>query len=275
MPRHASPMRKFATILAILMVACFGLAPAAHAETRPPVSDENVWFTDPYYSQFWNTSIIAAGHLLSEGEILAHKDFYRNYGFTESWFAGATIQKMTVQAGVMWSACDDNGSDRVCDDTGESVTSHPLSDTHAAGSSISVLKNGDGWIALKCGNFVTPTNWPATSDAAKTAFSVKDWPDRIDADTDTNVTVSMTFVANGDQATNKATDYLDVSGPGDCTIRGGGPFAVTLTNGVPLTVEKTITIRCTEPSNHTLPSRTHWQDNRESLTPMFTTTATS
>lgn len=95
-------------------------------------------------------------------------------------------------------------------------------------------------------------NTATTADVAKTAFSVVDPPTRINADTPTDVTVRVALANNGPAESVAVTDVVTWRSPNrDCTVSPGRrEIPVVLRVGTPVVRDVTMTITCTEPSDH-------------------------
>ncbi|MFV0458872.1 MAG: hypothetical protein ACK5MT_08930 [Actinomycetales bacterium] len=203
-----------------------------------------------------NSWAVGDGGLLDKQDLLKNLTVYQHYGFTQDWIEHSVEAVIPVDVNTSWSGCASGGQQEGLCPLGQ-VFPNPVGlrfNQNQGTVSLHVYTDGTNWIARMCGNFVMLA---PPADVEKVALSLVDAPDTIDADTDVTVTVRSRLRNNGplDIALSTDTLTIDPVNP-DCTVRDPEKTKnVSLPVGQIVNWTTTFTIRCTEPSNHTVKIR--------------------
>lgn len=237
---------------ALIAVVGLAAAPAAHADYLDCGLTELTFVLKPNCTA---SGIVRAEHdvLLTRDDLLRNLPAYEANGFTEDFIRTMPEITIIVAPGIDWIGCTpNNGSDGLClTQPGEGLHESYLDALFPVGTPITVIGTPDRWIALMCGNF-HPVQTP-NADVEKVSFALVNRLERIDADTDVVLTVRATVRNNGPASQTSATDEVYVTAPADCTVVPAfRSVDLILPIGQEVTFDTEVTLRCADPSFHTV-----------------------
>lgn len=260
--RHRLPTWLAGVLAAALML--FGPLASTPAQAVPGVPDgacptpttQDAFIADPdcTTSSIVNVHAIPGGgsRLLTPQDLLVNEEYYARQGFSREWILSAPRIQVPVSSSTVWNGCrSGQNTTGACPE--DQVVRVPMTVVLSAGTVtdpvlIDVIGTPDKWIALMCGNFVMQ------ADLEKVALFVVDAPQTIPADTDVPITVRSVLRNNGPSDPVPGHDQVTVTAQSpDCTITPASrSTTISLPAGRETVWDAAFTVRCTEPSNHSI-----------------------